>query len=124
MKLQYNLSFIYIDITLNIPHIFIYIIGLSPRVQSNGSNTLPRSSNPLQITESPVKHGPSIPNAAQDVVASVPGGGGSRRSSNTGISPNAIGNTVDASTPSSTPSIPRRSSVGVDGSAKINGRGK
>ena len=64
-----------------------------------------------------------MPHASQNVNTSVTGGGGSRRNSNTGASQSAIGSTVDASTPSSTPSIPRRSSVGVDGSAKINGRG-
>lgn len=111
----YNIHFNTID--------FILFSGLSPGVQSNGSNTLPRSSNHSVISESPFKCVASSSQAAQSVATAVPGGGNSRRNSNTGGSQTTGGSNVDTPTPSTTPSIPRRSSFGVDGSTKINGRG-
>ena len=54
---------------------------------------------------------------------SVPGSNGSRRNSNSGGMQTPCGNVTDSGTPSSTPSVPRRCSVGLDGTSKSNGRG-
>ena len=57
------------------------------------------------------------------ISSSATGNTGSRRNSNSGGIQTPSGNLTDTGTPSSTPSVPRRSSVGVDGSTKINARG-
>ena len=103
--------------------IFILFVGLSPRVQQhNGSNTLPRSSHHSAVSESPIKHVSSFSQRSQNG-SSIQGGSGSRRNSNASGIQTPSGNVTDTGTPSSTPSVPRRSSVGVDGSTKINFRG-
>ena len=102
--------------------LFLFV-GLSPRVQHNGSNTLPRASHHSTVSESPVKHGSSLSQRSQIVGPSVPGSNGSRRNSNSGGMQTPCGNVTDSGTPSSTPSVPRRCSVGVDGTTKGNARG-
>merc|ERR1712223_119365 len=77
-------------------------IGLSPRVQHNGSNTLPRSSHHSTVSESPVKHGQSFSLRSQMVGSSAPGNTGSRRNSNSGGIQTPSGNVTDTGTPSST----------------------
>ena len=101
----------------------LWFVGLSPRVQQNGSNTLPRASHHSAVSESPVKHGSSFSQRSQIVGPSVPGSNGSRRNSNSGVIQTTCGNVTDSGTPSSTPSVPRRCSVGLDGTTKSNGRG-